>query len=102
MTEQVLTSQLIKEITDCFHEPDISLIKTVLYFDGWSDYEECGGILVFRAIDDSFQIVHYGYCVMAEDNTNYFQLREVSATEAQLAIAEMQAAIAAQPEGGLF
>lgn len=88
-----VTDDTKKEITELFADADLSLIREILYFDGWSDYEESGGILVFRAIDDSIQIADYGYCVMAEDNTNRFYLREVSLAEAQQEIKEMEAAI---------
>jgi len=87
----VLTDDTKKEIIDFFADADLSLVKEILYFDGWSDYEECGGILVFKAVDDSIQIADYGYCVMAEDNTNrFFPLREVSLEEAQEEIKEME------------
>ncbi len=88
-----LTKEEKASILEVFQEPDFSLIKSIVYFDGWTSYEECGGILVFIAIDDTIQIVDYGYCVMAEDNTNYFTMREVSSVEAEEEIREMNEAI---------
>lgn len=82
-----------EHVIDIFPDADLSLIKSIIYFDGWTSYEECGGILIFRAIDDTIQIVDYGYCVMATDNTNYFDLREVSKEEAEEEIREMKEAI---------
>jgi hypothetical protein len=92
-TEQPLDETLAKEISETFHEADLTIIKNVIYFDGWSDYEESGGLLIFRGIDDSIQTLDFGYCVMAEDNTNYFRPNEVSVHEAQRQISTMNAAI---------
>jgi len=89
-TENPITESEIKQIRDTFHEPDISLIKSVIYFDGWSDWEECGGVLIFRGIDDSIQLVRYGYCVMASDNTNYWELEEIDLETAQSEIDEIE------------
>jgi hypothetical protein len=97
-TDIPLTPELAKEIQECFKDPDLSLIKSILYFDGWSDYEECGGILVFKAIDDSIQIVDYGYCVIADDNTNYWKLREVSEDIAKTEIEDMEKVKKEMPE----
>ncbi len=83
-----------QKILETFSDADLSLIEDVLYFDGWADYEEDGGILVFKAVDGTFQIAEYGYCVMADDHTNrFFPLREVSFAEAQDEILEMKKAI---------
>jgi hypothetical protein len=86
-----LHPQIVHEILDIFHDADLTLIKEVLYFDGWSDYEENGGILVFKAIDDSIQIAHYGYSVMADDNTpHFYPLQEVTIEQANYEIQEIE------------
>jgi hypothetical protein len=79
-----------RKILERFVDADLSIIKSVLYFDGWASYEEDGGALIFIGIDDSLQVVNYGYSVMAEDNTNYFQPRDISPEEAGRLIAELQ------------
>ena len=83
----------LAEIKELFEDADISIIKTIVYFDGWSDWEECGGILVFIGIDDSIQVCHYGECVMAEDNTDYFEPIEVTQEYADKLIEEMKETI---------
>jgi hypothetical protein len=82
------------EILGLFEDADLELIEKILYFDGWSDYEESGGILVFEAIDGTIQIVDYGYWVMMSDEHSFFPLREVTFEEAQKEIADMEKAIA--------
>lgn len=69
------------QILDTFPEADLSIIKQVLYFDGWSTYEEYGGYLMFIGIDNSIQRCEYGYCVMVADNTNYFLPYDITAEE---------------------
>lgn len=83
------TAEELQEIRELFPDADLSLIKGIYYFDGWSDYEECGGILVFQGIDDTIQIAEYGHCVMADDNNN-FDLEEVDERTAEERIKEME------------
>lgn len=89
-TAKPLTSETSKEIQETFLNVDLSLIKGVYYFDGWSDYEECGGILIFQGIDDSIQYVEYGHCVMCEDNINHFNFEEIAEEEMEFKIQEME------------
>jgi hypothetical protein len=83
----------ITQITETFVDADPSIIKEVLYFDGWSDYEETGGYLIFTGIDDTIQLVEYGYSVMVDDNTQYFLPREITKDEAAELMAGMDKAI---------
>jgi hypothetical protein len=83
----------LAEIEELFEDADTSLIKSIIYFNGWSDWEECGGYLIFEGIDDSIQMCSYGYCVMASDNTNYFHLTEISLDQSKVLIKEMEDAI---------
>lgn len=84
----------LTEITDTFPDADLSIVKEVLYFNGWMSHEECGGYLIFVGIDDSIQLCEYGYCVFAEDNTNYFTPREITRNEADALMKEMDEAAA--------
>ena len=79
----------LEEIERLFEDVDLSIIKSIIYFDGWSDWEECGGYLIFLGIDDTHQLCEYGFCVMAEDNTNYFNPREITLKQAEDMIEEM-------------
>ncbi len=88
--ELSLTENDIERIRDLFHEPDISLIKSIIYFDGWSTWEEHGGLLIFRGIDDSIQLVRYGYSVMAENNVNHWKLEDITWEQALDEINELE------------
>lgn len=81
-----------RQILETFEDADLSIVEEVLFFDGWISYEECGGYLIFRGIDGSIQRCDYGYCVMAEDNTNHFLPVEITEEEYRLNVAEMQEA----------
>lgn len=82
----------LEHVMEVFVDADISIIKEIIYFDGWCGYEECGGYLIFKGIDDSIQYCEYGSYVMADDNTNYFRPQEVTADEALEMIQEMEKA----------
>jgi hypothetical protein len=79
----------IADIEEMFDDADVSLIKEIIYFDGWSTYEESGGYLIFKGIDDSIQLCEYGYSVMGDDNTDYFQPVEITQQQADDMIKEM-------------
>ena len=85
-----LNSEHLNELKELFREVDISIIKEVIYFDSWSDYEEMSGIFIFRGIDESLQLVDFCYCVMAEDNTNRFQPSEIDEERAIQEIKDME------------
>lgn len=76
-----MTKQEEEEILSVFPDADLEIIKTVIFFDGWSDYEENGGYLIFIGIDDTIQTCSYGYSVMSSDNTNYFNPQETTVWE---------------------
>lgn len=82
-----------KEISETFDNVDFSIIEEVLYFDGWTTYEEYGGYLIFKGIDGSIQRCDYGYCVMVEDNTNYFRPVEITHEEYLACVEEMNASL---------
>jgi len=86
-----MDQHIIDQILDTFVDVDLSIIKEVVYFDGWSTYEESGGYLIFIGIDDSIQRVEYGYCVMVsrEDNINHFDPVDITAYERDRCIEEM-------------
>lgn len=81
-----------QQIFETFEGVDLSIVEEVLYFDGWTSYEECGGYLIFKGIDGSIQRCEYGYCVMADDNTNHFQPVEITHEEYLECIKEMDEA----------
>lgn len=85
-----MTYTVDQDILDTFVDVDLSIIKEVLYFDGWTSHEECGGFLIFEGVDGSIQRCDYGYSVMADDNTNYFQPYEISREQADEDIADMK------------
>lgn len=82
----------LERVIEIFVDADISIIKEIIYFDGWYGYEECSGYLIFKGIDDSIQCCTYGYSVFADDNNNYFDPREITAEEALEMITEMEKA----------
>ena len=84
-----MTADDIAEIEELFEGADVSLIKEIVYFNGWSDYEECGGYLIFVGIDDCLHLCEYGYCVLATDNTNYFEPVEITQETADEMMREM-------------
>ena len=51
-----LTLAEVETIRSAWDAVDLSIIKKIIYFDGWQTYEECGGIMIFEGIDDSIQI----------------------------------------------
>jgi|WetSurMetagenome_2_1015567.scaffolds.fasta_scaffold01858_14 hypothetical protein len=75
-------------IRDIFSDADLSIIKSIYYFEGWSTYEEDGGLLIFQGIDDSIQMASWhrgcGY-----DCTG-FDLEEIDASQAEQEINEME------------
>lgn len=81
ISSRPLTKIDIENIKEIFVDADISLIKGIYFFDGWSTYEECGGILIFKGIDDSIQVVEYGYSVYSTTCINHFNLNEIKELE---------------------
>ena len=87
----------IKELFSKIIQSDLDLIKEVVYFNGWSDYEEGDGILIFKLIDDTYQMVAYG-CSMLRLMSGYdtavygeeFEPEEISEWEAIEEINEME------------
>jgi hypothetical protein len=86
-----MTDKEKDEILEIFINPRIDLIKKVIYFDGWSGYEDCAGLLIFYGIDDSIQRVTWsssGY------GSNYeFEPIEISYENMLEEIKEMEESI---------
>lgn len=86
-----MTDKEKNEILEIFTNPRIDLIKEVIYFDGWSSWEDCAGILIFRGIDDSLQRVNWSSCGYG---SNYeFEPIEISYEDMIEEIKEMEEAI---------
>lgn len=92
LTAQPLNQTFKDELKQIFEDIDFSIIKDVLYLDGWNTHEEWGGIFIFTGIDDTIQYCEYGYCVMAPDCDNVFLPYEVSIEQASLLAEEMDKA----------
>jgi hypothetical protein len=78
-----------KEILDIFPQADYSIVKGIYYFDGWSDYEENAGLLIFQGIDDSIQYVEYGQCPYSTYN-DIFNPEEITIEQAEELIKDME------------
>lgn len=53
----------------------------VIFLGAWSDYEESGWVAVMHR-NGRYYEQHGGYCVMAEDNTDYWDPYPVSEDQA--------------------
>lgn len=62
-----------QHIFEIFADPDLSMIKRLLYFKHWRNSEQCKGYLIFVGIDDTIQQCQYGHHVSDEDKTQYFR-----------------------------
>jgi hypothetical protein len=45
----------IENLNEIFIDFDQSLVKTVIYFDGWCGYDDSAGVFIFQGIDDSIK-----------------------------------------------
>ncbi len=77
----MLTPEEVAQVLHAFPDADTSIIKRIIFFDGWITYEECGGLLIFQGIDDSIQAANYGKSVFSSD-PDTFCPRDVSEAEA--------------------
>jgi len=84
-----MTEEEISSVLETFEDADPSLIKEIIYFDGWCTYEESWGYLIFKGIDDSIQLIEYGYSVMSDDNRNLFTLQEINMKQAKKLMKDM-------------
>lgn len=80
LTYQDLTEEIKESLLDTFGTKlDLDLIKKVIYFDGWSDWEEAGGYFIFLAIDDTIQFTEYFNGVFGnESENNYIHFEEIT------------------------
>ena len=81
------------EILDIWPDADLSIVDSVLYFDGWSSYEDAAGILIFKGIDGSIQAVEWQDSPYTSGSTRDFDPREVTDEEALDLTSDMKAAI---------
>jgi hypothetical protein len=81
-----------QEILDTFMDADLSIVQEILFFDGWTSYEEHGGYLIFRGIDGSIQRCEYGHSVMDDHDTNHFCPMDITDEEFHASVAEMEEA----------
>lgn len=95
---ETLKSSTLKDIQETFVDADISLISDIAYYNWWTSCEEHGGILIFKAIDDSIQMVSFGHSVFSEDDNNYFDLHEIDEIQALKEIDDMEKLIQEQNE----
>jgi hypothetical protein len=70
----------LNNIIDIFGPVDVSIIDSIIYMDGWSSYEDSGGLIVFYGIDGSIQMIEHAYSVMSDlyPNDNQFIAEEIS------------------------
>jgi hypothetical protein len=83
----------IENLNEIFEDFDQSLVKNVIYFDGWCGYDDSAGVFIFQGIDDSIQMASYSTSCMSSDNTNYFALDEITVEQAIDIITEMNESI---------
>lgn len=87
-----VSEQEREQILDLFGSTaDVSIIDEILYFEGWSGYEDHAGYLIFRGIDGSIQFDEYAYCAAACDySVAIFTPREITQEEMTDYIIEMR------------
>lgn len=81
----------IKDIFDEVQDSDLALIQEIIYLDGWSDYEEAGGLLVFRGVDDCLYAESWGKSPYG--SVNRLEFEETNEIDAQELIDEMERVI---------
>lgn len=91
-----ITHEVLEDLKECFDKTDPSFFNTIEeihYFNGWSGYEESGGIIVFNVVGqpDLFML-SYGYSVYSgEYGSDLSQARVVSMEEALAEMEDMDA-----------
>ena len=80
----------LERVMEIFVDADISIIKEIIYLNGWSGYEDSAGYLIFKGIDDSIQWCKYASSPYKEDSNHYFEPQEITADEALEMIQEME------------
>lgn len=72
----MLSSNEIQLLVDIYDgEKDksfILLIDEIIYYDGWSSYEEGGWLLAFKAVDGTCHYQEHASSVFSSDNLCYF------------------------------
>jgi len=73
-----------------FVEPDLSLIKSVVFFDSYSITDYGYGILIFIGIDGTYQFVEFDCDATRPDSNNYFEPVEISKDKVSSVIDEFK------------
>lgn len=68
----------------------LEIISEIVYWSCWSTYEEHAGIFIFKAFDDSYQKIEFGYCVFGDPPNYQSEIEEISKEEVGEEIAEME------------
>lgn len=84
-----LTPDEIMEVQGAYDTVDVSIIERIIYFKGWTSYEEDGGILIFEGIDGSIQMAEYGSSVFSSERDS-FNPRDITQEEADEEIRKME------------
>ncbi len=67
---------------DTFCQYSRSLVRNVVYIESISGYEESFGIAIYQDWNGFFYIVHFGHCVMGDnENYTYQQITEEQAIQ---------------------
>lgn len=86
-----VTNEDMEEIQSLWKDFDISQIAQIIYFDGWSNYEEYAHLLVFLGHDDKIYQIESAHSVMISDVPS--MLTAASVEDANEAINDMKQAI---------
>jgi len=67
---------------------DFEILKEIIYFDSWTSFEEYNILFIFKAFDDSYQMVECGHNVYTGDFLS--NIDEISKEEAESEIEDHQ------------
>lgn len=80
----------LSEVKEVFGEDaDTSIIEKILYFSGWTSWEDSSTLLIFRGIDGSLQMDEHSSSPYNSEPI-IFSPREISQSEADDFISEME------------
>lgn len=67
----------LKDISEIYGDSFTSVhqdfIKEFLYNDGWTSYEESGGLIVFEGTDNNLYYLEHAYSVMESEHLYVYQ-----------------------------
>lgn len=84
-----MTPKEIENIKNYFPDFDLEIISKIIYWDGWTSYEEHGGLFIFEAFDGSYQKIEYGSCVFGDPSNYATDIFEITLEEMKSQIQEM-------------